>query len=63
MYLFSFVLQVSVQAKNTFATANHEISINYLLNNGSKVTKPAPGVGKLEEKFITCYHRNIDKDN
>ena len=63
MYLFSFLLHVSAPAKNTFATANHESVINYLLNDGSKVTKPAPGVEKLAEKFVTCYHRNVDKDN
>ena len=51
MYLFSFVLHVSVPAKNTFATANHESVINYLLNDGSKVTKPAPGVEKFAENL------------
>ena len=63
MYLFSFLLHVSAPAKNTFATANHESVINYLLNDGSKVTKPAPGVDKSMEKFVTCYHRNVDKDD
>ena len=45
MYLFSFFLHVSVQAKDTFATANHESGINYLLKDG----KPAPGVENSPE--------------
>ena len=45
MYLFSFVLHVSVQSKNTSATANHESGINYLLKDG----KPAPGVENCPE--------------
>ena len=45
MYLFSFVLHVSVQSKNTSAIANHESGINYLLKDG----KPAPGVENCPE--------------
>ena len=59
MYLFSFVLHVSVQAKNTSATANHESGINYLLKDG----KPAPSVEKFVGKFVTCNNLNVDWDN
>ena len=45
MYLFSFVLHVSVQAKNTSTTANHESGINYLPKDG----KPAPGAENSPE--------------